>query len=225
MVKNNTWADEKIRPFIIVGSVCMQQERLEKQFAFALEIDKEKRIGRQTYCTDGDTLENDAEHAWHAALMAILFSEYANEPVDVLKVVKMLLIHDIVEIDAGDTYAYDEAGLSTQAEREMKAAERIYHILPADQAQELMALWQEFEALETPEAKYAKAMDNLQPAMLNAATNGRAWKEHEVKLSKILKRNQTTAEGAGVLWQYGLERFVKPHVELGNIQDDVSIEN
>ena len=157
--------------------------------------------------------------------MAILFSEYANEPVDVLKVVKMLLIHDIVEIDAGDTYAYDEAGLSTQAEREMKAAERIYHILPADQAQELMALWQEFEALETPEAKYAKAMDNLQPAMLNAATNGRAWKEHEVKLSKILKRNQTTAEGAGVLWQYSLERFVKPHVELGNIQDDVSIEN
>ena len=197
------------------------KERLEKQFAFALEIDKEKRIGRQTYCSDGETLENDAEHAWHAALMAVLFSEYANEPVDVLKVVKMLLIHDIVEIDAGDTYAYDDVGIATQAEREQKAAERIYNILPEDQAQELMALWQEFEALETPEAKYAKAMDNLQPAMLNAATGGRAWKEHEVKLSKILKRNQKTEEGAAVLWQYGLEHFVQPHVEQGNIQNDV----
>ena len=196
---------------------------MEKQFAFALEIDKEKRIGRQTYCSDGYTLENDAEHAWHAALMAVLFSEYANEPVDVLKVVKMLLIHDIVEIDAGDTYAYDDVGIATQAEREQKAAERIYHILPEDQAQELMALWQEFEALKTPEAKYAKAMDNLQPAMLNAATDGRAWKEHEVKLSKILKRNQKTAEGSTVLWEYGHAHFVQPHVEKGNIQNDVQI--
>lgn len=198
-----------------------QQERLDKQFAFALEIDKEKRIGRQTYCSDGDTLENDAEHAWHAALMAVLFSEYANEPVDVLKVVKMLLIHDIVEIDAGDTYAYDDEGIATQAEREQKAAERIYNLLPDDQAKELMALWQEFEALATPEAKYAKAMDNLQPAMLNAATNGRAWKEHEVKLSKILKRNENTEAGAAVLWQYGLKHFVEPHVAQGNIQNDV----
>ncbi len=198
-----------------------QQERLEQQFAFALEIDKEKRIGRQTYCSDGNTLENDAEHAWHAALMAILLSEYANEPVDVFKVVKMLLIHDIVEIDAGDTYAYDDVGIASQAEREQKAANRIYNILPQDQAQTLMALWQEFEALETPEAKFAKAMDNLQPAMLNAATNGRAWKEHQVKLSKILKRNQNTEAGSTVLWQYGLEHFVQPHVVMGNIEKDV----
>lgn len=198
-----------------------QQERLEKQFAFALEIDKEKRIGRQTYCSDGVTLENDAEHAWHAALMAVLFSEYANEPIDLLKVVKMLLIHDIVEIDAGDTYAYDEEGLQTQAEREQKAADRLYHILPQDQAQELMELWQEFEALESPEAKYAKAMDNLQPAMLNAATGGRAWKEHQVKLSKVLKRNQKTEEGAAALWEYGLEQFIQPHVQKGNIEDDI----
>lgn len=198
-----------------------QQERLEKQFAFALEIDKEKRIGRQTYCSDGETLENDAEHAWHAAMMAILLSEYANEPVDVFRVVKMLLIHDIVEIDAGDTYAYDDAGIATQAEREQKAAERIYNILPADQAQDLLALWQEFEAMETPEAKFAKAMDNLQPAMLNAATDGRAWREHAVKLNKILKRNQKTEEGASVLWQYGLEHFIQPHVENGNIEKDV----
>lgn len=198
-----------------------QQERLEKQFAFALEIDKEKRIGRQTYCSDGVTLENDAEHAWHAALMAVLFSEYANEPIDLLKVVKMLLIHDIVEIDAGDTYAYDDEGLQTQAEREQKAADRLYHILPQDQAQELMELWQEFEALESPEAKYAKAMDNLQPAMLNAATGGRAWKEHQVKLSKVLKRNQKTEEGAAALWEYGLEQFIQPHVQKGNIEDDI----
>ena len=198
-----------------------RQERLEKQFAFALEIDKEKRIGRQTYCSDGVTLENDAEHAWHAALMAVLFSEYANEPIDLLKVVKMLLIHDIVEIDAGDTYAYDEGGLQTQAEREQKAADRIYHILPQDQAQELMELWQEFEALKSPEAKYAKAMDNLQPAMLNAATGGRAWKEHQVKLSKVLKRNQKTEEGAAALWEYGLEQFIQPHVQKGNIEDDI----
>ena len=198
-----------------------QQERLEKQFDFALEIDKEKRIGRQTYCSDGHTLENDAEHAWHAALMAILLSEYANEPVDILKVVKMLLIHDIVEIDAGDTYAYDDAGIATQAEREQKAADRIYNLLPYDQAQELMLLWQEFEALASPEAKFAKAMDNLQPAMLNAATDGRAWKEHQVKLSKILKRNQKTEEGSEILWQYGLEHFVQPHVDKGNIEDDI----
>lgn len=198
-----------------------QQERLEKQFAFALEIDKEKRIGRQTYCSDGVTLENDAEHAWHVALMAVVFSEYANEQIDLLKVVKMLLIHDIVEIDAGDTYAYDEEGLQTQAEREQKAADRLYHILPQDQAQELMELWQEFEALESPEAKYAKAMDNLQPAMLNAATGGRAWKEHQVKLSKVLKRNQKTEEGAAALWEYGLEQFIQPHVQKGNIEDDI----
>lgn len=197
------------------------QERLERQFAFALEIDKEKRIGRQTYCSDGDTLENDAEHAWHAALMAILFSEYANEPVDLLQVVKMLLIHDIVEIDAGDTYAYDDAAIATQAEREQQAAERIYHILPEDQAREWMALWQAFEAQDSAEARFAKAMDNLQPAMLNAATDGRAWREHQVKLSKILKRNQVTAEGAEVLWQYGMEQFIQPHVQRGNIENDV----
>lgn len=199
-----------------------QEERLAKQFAFALEIDKEKRIARQTYCSDGVTLENDAEHAWHAAMMAILLSEYANTPVDVLKVVKMILIHDIVEIDAGDTYAYDDAGLATQAEREQKAAERIYNILPEDQAAELMALWKEFEALESAEAKFAKAMDNLQPAMLNAASDGRAWKEHGVKLSKILKRNIVTEEGASLLWQYGLTQFIIPHVEKKNIQDDIA---
>lgn len=195
-------------------------ERLEQQFQFILEADKEKRIGRQTYCSDGHTKENDAEHAWHAALMAILLSEYSNEPVDVLKTVTMLLIHDIVEIDAGDTYAYDDAGIATQEEREQKAAKRIYGMLPDDQKQYLMGLWLEFEAGETAEAKFARVMDRVQPVMLNAATEGRAWREHEVALSRVLKRNAKTAEGSAVLWKYALQNYIYPHAEKGNLQDD-----
>lgn len=128
-------------------------ERLDKQFAFFREIDKEKKIGRQTYLTGAERKENDAEHAWHMAIMTLLLSEYANEKIDVLKTVSMLLIHDLVEIDAGDTYAYDEAGKATQREREVKAADRIFSILPEEQGKALRALWEEFEARETPEAK------------------------------------------------------------------------
>ena len=195
-------------------------ERLEQQMQFALEVDQEKRIYRQTYCSDGETLENDAEHAWHAALMAVLLSEYANESFDVLKTVTMLLIHDIVEIDAGDTYAYDDAGIATQAERERNAANRIFGILPDDQSKKMMDLWLEFEAGETAEARFAKVMDKVQPIMLNAATDGRAWKEHEVKLSKILDRNKKTPEGSQILWDYMLQNFIMPNVEKGNIEDD-----
>ena len=195
-------------------------ERLEQQMQFALEVDQEKRIYRQTYCTDGKTLENDAEHAWHAALMAVLLSEYANESFDVLKTVTMLLIHDIVEIDAGDTYAYDDAGIATQAERERNAANRIFGILPDDQSKKMMDLWLEFEAGETAEARFAKVMDKVQPIMLNAATDGRAWKEHEVKLSKILDRNKKTPEGSQILWDYMMQYFIMPNVEKGNIEDD-----
>lgn len=194
--------------------------RLEQQMQFALEVDKEKMIYRQTYRSDNETFENDAEHAWHAALMTILLSEYASEPFDVLKAVTMLLIHDIVEIDAGDTYAYDEAGIATQAERERKAADRIFNILSEDQAQKMLDLWLEFEAKETPEARFAKVMDNIQPIMLNAATDGRAWKEHEVKLSKILNRNKTTPENSPALWDYMLNNFILPNVEKGRIEDD-----
>ena len=194
--------------------------RLEQQMQFALEVDQEKRIYRQTYCTDGETLENDAEHAWHAALMAVLLSEYANESFDVLKTVTMLLIHDIVEIDAGDTYAYDDAGIATQAERERNAANRIFGILPDDQSKKMMDLWLEFEAGETAEARFAKVMDKVQPIMLNAATDGRAWKEHEVKLSKILDRNKKTPEGSQILWDYMMQYFIMPNVEKGNIEDD-----
>lgn len=192
-------------------------DRLDKQFSFIREIDKEKFITRQTYRSDGESKENDAEHAWHMAVMTILLSEYANEPIDVLKTIKMLLIHDVVEIDAGDTYAYDEQAKQTQAERELKAAERIFSLLPDDQGKELFGLWREFEEGETPEARFAHTMDNVQPTMLNSATGGKAWQEHKVRLEQILKRNENTAGGSEKLWQYSYENFIKPHVEKGSI--------
>ena len=175
-------------------------ERMERQFAFALEADKEKNIIRHTLVSDGSRRENDAEHAWHAALMAVLLSEYANEKIDVLRTVTMLLIHDMVEI----------------------AADRVFGILPDDQRDRFRALWEEFEACETPEAKFAHTMDNIQPAMLNNATNGQAWVEHSVRLSQILKRNQTTPEGSQSLWDYALGHIFLPNVKKGNIIDDAN---
>lgn len=198
----------------------MDNERLEKQFDFFREIDKEKFIGRQTYLTDGERKENDAEHAWHMAIMTVLLSEYANEKIDVLKTVMMLLIHDLVEIDAGDTYAYDEEGKKTQREREEKAAKRIFGLLPEEQGGKLMALWEEFEAYETPEANFAHTMDNIQPVMLNDATDGKAWLEHGVHLSQILGRNKKTAEGSRELWQYAYEKMIAPNVAKGRIIED-----
>lgn len=195
-------------------------DRLEQQFQFIKEIDKEKMIGRQTYLSDAKRKENDAEHAWHMAIMTVLLSEYANEEIDVLKTITMLLIHDIVEIDAGDTYAYDEVGKQTQREREVKAAERIFGMLPEDQAKKFRDLWEEFEARETKEAKFARTMDNLQPMMLNDATDGKAWIEHGVHLSQILKRNERTAEGSETLWKYALENFIEPNVKKGRIKAD-----
>lgn len=199
-----------------------KEQRLDQQFDFFREIDKEKFIGRQTYLTDAVRKENDAEHAWHMAIMTILLAEYANEPIDVLKTVTMLLIHDLVEIDAGDTYAYDEEAKKTQAEREQKAADRIFSMLPEDQGQKLRAIWEEFEARETPEAKFARTMDNVQPMMLNAATDGKAWVEHQVALSQTLGRNEKTAEGSKDLWEYAFSKFVKPNVEAGRVIEDVS---
>lgn len=195
-------------------------ERLEKQLDFIREIDKEKQIFRQTYLSDGKRKENDAEHAWHMAVMAFLLKEYANEEIDVLKTMQMILIHDVVEIDAGDTYAYDEAAKATQREREEKAAARLFGLLPEDQGQEMLALWEEFEAGDTKEAKFARTLDNFQPMMLNDATDGRAWVEHEVAVSKILKRNERTPRGSKDLWEYGKENFIEKHVHLGHIVDD-----
>ena len=197
----------------------MEKSRIDKQMAFALEIDKEKEIKRQTRKTNTE-MENDAEHAWHAALMAILLSEYANEKIDVLKTVTMLLIHDVVEIDAGDTYAYDEQGQKSAADREMKAAKRIDGLLPEDQGKKLLNLWMEFEANESAEAKFAHCMDNVQPVMLNAADGGYMWKKNSIPLSKILKRQENTKKGSEVLYKYILENFISKNVENGNIIHD-----
>lgn len=196
----------------------MNKERLDKQFAFFREIDKEKFIGRQTYLTDKKRKENDAEHAWHMAIMTVLLSEYANEDIDILKTVTMLLIHDLVEIDAGDTYAYDAKGKETQHNREEKAAQRIFGLLPEDQGERLRALWEEFEAYETPEAKFAHVMDNIQPMMLNDATDGKSWVEHGVHLEQILDRNKKTAEGSGELWEYVSGELLEPNVKKGRIK-------
>lgn len=197
-----------------------EKERLDRQFAFIKEADKEKEIFRQTYLCDGSRKENDAEHAWHMAIMAILLQEYANEKIDLLKVISMILIHDIVEIDAGDTYAYDEEAKKTQRARELKAAERIFHILPEDQAKKFRDLWDEFEAKETAEAKYARAMDNIQPIMLNDASDGKAWAENGVFLSQILKRNKITKEGSNILWNYAREEFIQTNLDKGRIHLD-----
>ena len=192
-------------------------KRLERIFQFIQEIDKEKFIGRQTYLSDGIRKENDAEHAWHLAVMTILLAGYANEPIDVLKTVTMLLIHDIVEIDAGDTYAYDEDAKRTQSEREERAAERIFGLLPEEDGRALYDLWREFEDQKTPEARFARTMDNLQPMMLNHATDGKAWTEHQVSLDQILKRNVNTGKGSEVLWDYAREHFLRPNLEKGRI--------
>ena len=198
-------------------------ERIEEQLNFIREIDKEKEIFRQTYLADGSRKENDAEHAWHMAIMTMLLSEYANEKIDVLKTVGMLLIHDIVEIDAGDTYAYDENAKKTQHEREKKAADRIYGLLPGEQGRKLYDLWEEFEAQETPEAKFARTMDNIQPMLLNDASGGISWKEHNVKLSQILGRNERTHLGSETIWKYAYNNILKKHIQmspLSSIMDE-----
>ena len=153
------------------------------------------------------------------ALMAILLGEYANEKIDILKTVTMILLHDVVEIDAGDTYAYDEEGLKTQEEREKRAAERIYGMLPADQAERFYGLWREFEERSTPEARFARTMDNIQPLMLNNATDGRAWRERGIDVSQVFGRNERTAEGSEILWEYARKNFILPNVEKGNLSD------
>ncbi|MDD6618631.1 MAG: HD domain-containing protein [Clostridiales bacterium] len=192
-------------------------ERIEQQAAFAVEIDKVKNIFRQTWLADGSRKENDAEHAWHAALMAVLLAEYSNEPIDILKVVKMLLLHDLVEIDAGDSYAYDEAAQATAHEREQKAADRIFGMLPKDQRQEFRGLWDEFEEYETPEARFAHVMDNFQPLLLNDAADGKGWKEHQVKRANIEKRNRKTSKGSKRINEY-IEQIIDRNIEKGNIE-------
>ncbi len=196
----------------------MENERLERQIAFCREIDKEKQVGRQTYLADGSRKENDAEHAWHMAVMTLLLSEYANHEIDVLRTVSMLLVHDLVEIDAGDTFAYDEEAKKSQRERELKGAERLFGMLPEDQRDRIRALWDEFEAGQTAEALFARAMDNFQPMLLNAASDGKAWAERGVRLEQVERRNAKTAKGSAELWTYALENFIKPNVEKGRLK-------
>jgi len=189
--------------------------RLAKQVEFIVEIDKLKQVYRRTWLTDKSRRENDAEHSWHLGMMAILLLEHAQQPqLDLLRVLKMVLIHDLVEIDAGDTFAYDDAGAVDKAERETAAAVRVFGLLPADQAAELRAIWEEFEARETPEAKYAAALDRFQPMLHNYQTQGKAWQEHGITAHQVIARNQHMAEGSPALWAYA-ERFVADAVAKG----------
>ena len=194
----------------------MDAERLNKQLGFALEIDKEKNILRQTYLSGNGRRENDAEHAWHMAVMSYLLKEYSNEEIDIARVMIMCLIHDIVEIDAGDTFAYDDKGKESQREREEKAADRIFGLLPDDQRDELRAIFEEFETQETPEAKFARAMDNVQPLMLNDSNDGSSWKEHNVRAEQVIKRQERTRPGSEVLYQKSME-LVKKNKEAGKL--------
>lgn len=176
------------------------QQRLRQQIEFIAEIDRLKNIVRRNTLIDRSRRENSAEHSWHISMLAIVLAEYANEPVDVLHCVKMLLIHDLVEIDAGDTFCYDETGQLDKEAREQAAADRLFAILPDDQARELRALWDEFEAAETPESKFANALDRVQPVLLNYRSGGGTWKEFNVSLEQIMQRNRPIAEGSTALW-------------------------
>lgn len=192
-------------------------DKLKQQLDFILEIDKEKNILRQTHLSGHGRRENDAEHAWHMAIMAYLLKEYSNEPVDITKVMIMCLIHDIVEIDAGDTYAYDTEGLKTQKAREDAAKERIFSLLPNAQKEELTALFDEFEEARTAESRFAHVMDNLQPLLLNNSNGGADWREHEVYASQVYGRQQKTRYGSKQLYEI-TDQILKENIKKGNIK-------
>lgn len=176
--------------------------RFERQLAFILEADRLKEIHRRSYLLSGTRLENSAEHSWHLAINTMVLSEYANTALDVFKVLRMLLVHDLVEIDAGDTFCYDTAGNATRAEREQAAATRLFGLLPDDQGSDLRALWEEFEEGATPEAKFAAAMDRLMPVLHNLRNQGRGWRENNVQSAQVIVRNAPIAEGSARLWAW-----------------------
>jgi len=180
----------------------MASDRLARQIQFILEIDKLKSIMRRSYLLNQQRHENSAEHSWHLAMMAILLHEYANEQINLAHILKMVLVHDLVEIDAGDTYCYDDAANSDKAEREQKAADRLFAMLPDDQREEIRDLWEEFEKRSTPDAKFANALDRMMPMMHNYYTRGKAWKEHNVGSDMVLDRNSVMKEGAEELWEF-----------------------
>lgn len=189
--------------------------RLQQQIDFLVEIDRLKHVFRRTWLMDQSRYENDAEHSWHIAVAAMLFQEYADDPnVNLPRVIKMLLVHDLVEIDAGDTYAYDEQACLDQAAREQRAADRIFGMLPPDQAREFRSLWEEFEARQTAEARYAAAMDRFQPLLHNYLTSGRAWRDHGVTSDRVQVRNRPVSDGCSTLWQYA-EDLIRDAVAKG----------
>ena len=210
-------ADSRTR-FSCRKRAIFMEERLKQQLDFILEIDKEKNILRQTHLSGHGRRENDAEHAWHMAVMAYLLREYSNEPVDIARVMLMCLLHDVVEIDAGDTYAYDAAGLQTQKARERAAEERIYSLLPDDQKRELMAVFDEFEADETAEAHFAHAMDNLQPLLLNNSNGGSDWSEHDVTAKQVYGRQSRTEKGSAYLYEL-TDRILQENIKKGALKE------
>ncbi|QYO64047.1 HD domain-containing protein [Leptolyngbya sp. 7M] len=192
----------------------MQSSRLTQQVQFVLEIDRLKQILRQTLLTDGSRRENSAEHSWHIAIMAFVLAEYAPTGTDLLKAIKMLLIHDLVEIDAGDTFCYDVQGHLDKSERENQAAERIFGLLPPDQAKELHQLWQEFEAQQTATAKFAAALDRLQPVLHNQQTQGGTWRLHQITRDQVMKRIAPIETGAPQLWTF-MQQVIEDCVAAG----------
>lgn len=194
--------------------IRMLEERLLKQIDFIKEIDKVKYIQRKTKLLNSDRNENDAEHSWHLALMVIVLAEHSNQSIDVVKVLKMVLIHDIVEIDAGDTFIYDTLKSHSNTNEERLAANRIFGLLPKEQAQELIAIWEEFEAGETNEAKFARAMDRLEPLLQNTSNNGGTWNEFGVDYNKVYEKKKVIKEGSDIIWDYA-EKLINDSVEKG----------
>ncbi len=195
----------------------MDSDRLARQIGFIIEVDKLKEVFRQTLCSQSRRQENDAEHSWHLALIVIVLAEHSDHrPLDVLRVLKMLILHDLVEIDAGDTFAYDAARMADQHEREALAADRIFGLLPVDQAAEFRALWDEFENRQTPEAKFAAAVDRFQPMLLNCLTEGAAWRRHGVTSDRVIARNQHIVHGSTALWDHA-RRMIEDAVAAGHL--------
>ncbi|MGK7396081.1 MAG: HD domain-containing protein [Candidatus Cyclobacteriaceae bacterium M3_2C_046] len=194
----------------------MDWQKLQKQIDFIVEADKIKQIYRKNYITDGSRTENDAEHSWHLTLMAVLLLEHANQPqLELLKVVKMLLIHDIVEIDAGDAYVYDDKAKAVQHEKEVKAADRLFALLPEEQAQEYRRLWDEFELKETAEAKFANALDRFHPTLMNYHSGGISWKENKIKRQQVINKNEHMEEGSASLWEYCVKNIIDQAARQG----------
>ncbi|MEZ5278257.1 MAG: HD domain-containing protein [Opitutaceae bacterium] len=192
-------------------------DRLEQQIAFILEVDKLKTILRQSLKISDRKRENDAEHSWHLALMVLVLAEHANAPdLNILKVLGMVIVHDLVEIDAGDTFVYDEAAMVGKLDREREAANRIFGLLPDDQGTHFRALWEEFEERRTPEARFAAALDRLQPVLLNIHTNGHAWKHHGIRHDQVLDRNRRMAEGSETIWAFAKAQIQKA-VDRGDL--------